>query len=204
MKYLLTILFLASHFTLFSQWQTIDEVEDELKSIGPKMSEIESAKIKFRLRSRGSAMSASYVWYSVFLKPKNRRYFVNINTDVKGSYHCFQYNTLTDSSRIGVLAHELAHIQLFYSLSTAGMLKFIFSQASARGIDQNELDTDARVVKNGLGHFLLSWSAEVRRKYSEQNPNKSHIEDEFNERYMNPQRIREEMKKYPSFYKIIQ
>lgn len=200
MKFLISIALLFFSLNCFSQWSLIDEVKKENEVIAPHFSDIADAKIKFRLRSRGSAMSASYAWYSVFVKPKKRQYYVNINTDVQGAYHCFQYNTLSDSSKIGVLAHELAHIQLFFSLSTLGKLKFILSQASSKGVDQNELETDARVVASGLGHYLLSWSAEVRRKFAEANPDKLHIEDQFNQRYMKPSRIREEMKKYKKLY----
>ena len=157
------------------------------------------SNIKLKFRTKGSAMAASYTWWSIFRRPSKRKYFVKINKNVQGAYMCFQFDHLKQESRDGVLGHEFAHVDFFNSLSFFGFIKFIINQGLPGGIKKSERATDYRAIEHGLGKELRSWSDETRTKYglitTKAMPNK------FDSRYLKPAEIDSVMKLFPNLYR---
>lgn len=160
--------------------------------------ELKNAKIKIEVRTKGSAMAASYTWWSIFRRPEKRKYFVKVNKNIRGAYLCFQFDHLKESSRDGVLGHELAHIDCFHSLNFFGFLKFIINQALPGGITKSERATDYRTIKHGLGRELRSWSNETRTKFGLMSTEA--MPKRFDGRYLTPTEIDSVMLLFPALY----
>ncbi len=159
---------------------------------------LDNANIKLKLRTKGSAMAASYTWWSIFRKPEKRKYFVKINKNVRGAYMCFQFDHLKELSRDGVLAHELAHIDFFHELNFFGFIKFIINQGLPGGIKKSERATDYRTIEKGAGKALRSWSDETRTKYGL--ITNREMPKRFESRYLKPSEIDSVMKLFPDLY----
>lgn len=161
----------------------------------PKLKNI---NINIKVKDKGSAMSASYSWWSVFRKASKRKYFVKMNQHVKGAYMCYQFDHLNSYSRDGVMGHELAHIDFFNSLNFFGFVKFIFQQALPGGLKKSERATDVRTIEHGLGNVLKEWSRETRFLFLESEGN--NIPKKFATRYLTPAEIDSVMKLFPDLY----
>lgn len=148
---------------------------------------LKNADIRLRYTQRGSAMAASYTWWSIFLKPENRVYRVKINSNVSGAYNCFQFAVLSDSARKGVMGHEIGHIDYFHRLNFFGFVKFIIHQALPGGLKKSERATDIRAIEHGLGHELRAWSAETRTCFLQRAGRR--INSKFGNRYLKPTEI---------------
>ena len=172
--------------------------EKSLAQMRSRYPNLKDANINIKVRSRGSAMAASYTWWSVFRRPEKRKYNVLINDNVSGSYMCFQFDHLSDSSRRGVMGHELGHIDFFHQLSFFGFLKFIVNQALPGGLRKSERATDVRTIMNGIGHELRSWSHETRTRFKESEG--AEIPAKFGNRYLKPDEIDSVMKLFPDLY----
>ena len=163
-----------------------------------KYPKLADTNIKIKISKRGSAMGAAYTWWSVFVRPEKRQFFVKINERVKGAYICYQFDHLSDSSRDGVMGHELAHIDYFHTLNFFGYLKFIFRQTLPGGLIKSEKATDYHTIENGLGHELRAWSKETRERFLA-NPDNS-IPKQFGSRYYTPEEIDSVMSLFPELY----
>ncbi len=197
-----TILLLATllMFNTSNAQSMMALAEASKKHTLPHYPSLSNANIKTRIRSKGSAMSASYTWWSIFRRPEKRQYFVNINEDVRGQFICYQFDHLNENSRHGVFGHELAHLQLFHSLNFFGFLKFIINQGLPNGIKRSERATDYRTIEQGLGIELRSWSNETRTKFKENNPAGKTVPTKFGSRYLSPPEIDSAMKLFPALY----
>lgn len=159
---------------------------------------LKDAKIRVKYTTRGSAMAASYRWWSVFRKPNKRAYRVKINTNVSSAFMCFQFDHLSDSARNGVMGHELAHVDFFHELNFFGFMKFIINQGLPNGLRKSERATDVRTIEHGLGHQLRAWSHETRTRFLESEGRD--IPAKFGNRYLEPAEIDSVMKLHPSLY----
>ncbi len=200
MKYYILILLLVFYTKHCTSQNIKQQAQKAYNYAKPFYTNLENAKIEIRFRNHGSAMSASYSFLSIFKSPKKRNYFININTSVNNKFKFFQFDQLSDSSKNGVIAHELSHLSLFHSLNFKGLIKFIFNQALPNGIKKSEKETDIRCIKAGLGNELKAWSNETKTKTSQFFLKKfSKKQQKMSQRYLTPIEIDEEMKKLKSF-----
>lgn len=169
-----------------------------LKKIQPRYKNLKDAAIEIKIRRRGSAMAASYTWWSVFRKPAKRKYKVILNENVQGNYMCFQFDHLSEAAQDGVIAHELAHVDFFHSLNFFGFLKFIVEQGLPNGLRKSERATDYRTIENGLGEELRAWSKETRDLFKE--ASEEPLPARFSNRYYTPAEIDSVMQLFPALY----
>ncbi len=182
--YLLIFLLSASFLTAQSIEQ---QAESSLKKMKPRYNKLDNAHIEIKYRSRGSAMAASYTWWSIFRKPAKRKYNVVINNKVSSTFMCFQFDHLSEKARDGVMAHELAHIDFFHSLNFFGFLKFIINQGLPNGLKKSERATDYHTIKEGMGKELRAWSKETRDRFAEDSNHP--LPEKFSSRYYTPAEI---------------
>jgi hypothetical protein len=183
----------------FLSAQKIEEMATiSLEKMKPTYKELENANVHIRYRNRGSAMAASYAWWSVFRRPNKRKYFVIINKNVSNNFMCFQFDHLTAPARDGVMAHELAHIDFFHSLTFFGFIKFVLNQGLPNGLKKSERATDYRTIENGNGKLLKNWSQETRDNFAEGSDEPLPIK--FSSRYYTPAEIDSVMKLMPDLY----
>jgi len=193
------LFFILTGLTLSAGSQTFEEMaQASLDKMKPNYERLANANIELKVRERGSAMAASYTWWSVFRKPSKRKYRVLLNKDVKGNYICFEFDRLDTTSQNGVMAHELAHIDLFHSFNFFGFLRFIVGQALPNGLRKSERATDIRTIKNGMGIELRSWSQETRSKFKA--ISNEPLPMKFSNRYLTPYEIDSVMKLLPLLY----
>jgi len=157
--------------------------------------ELLSTKIKFKLTSKGSPLSARPTVFSIFHKAKNRKYIISICTKTKSRFDSILLNNLSFNSKVGVVAHELSHISFYNKKNGLYFIKLVFMHLSKKAIDKFEYNTDLRCIEHGLGYQLLSWSREVRLKLNlMQWKGIKKMSANGRERYMNPESIIKKIK----------
>lgn len=149
--------------------------------------ELQKSDVELVYRKKGSAMSATYTWWSVFRSPEKRKYRIHINRKVRKPFTCFQYDLLSTPSQVGVMAHELSHIDFFHSLHFFGFLEFMISQILPGGLKKSERATDIRTIQRGFGEELRSWSRETRENFEGARQNRRWIK--YSSRYLTPPEI---------------
>lgn len=194
---ILVLLFLSSYVKA----QTLTQMaEQSLREMKGRYEKLHDANVNIKYRSKGSAMAASYTWWSIFRRPSKRKYTVRINKKVKGNYMCFQFDHLSKTSQNGVMAHELSHIDFFHSLNFFGFIKFIIQQSLPKGLKKSERATDYRTIKNGMGKELRSWSKETRDGFLKNGMGP--IPEKYSQRYLSPAEIDSVMFEFPDLYEI--
>ncbi len=129
-----------------------------------------------------------------FYKNKDRVYSIVINLNKKVP---IPFYSLSKKDKEGMLAHELAHVSDYakrtqFSLIWMG-IHFLISK---RYVREMEHSADRKVVEMGCGDLLLSY-----RKYLLEKSDYAHA-SYIRNMYLTPKEILDEMKKYPSLYKI--
>lgn len=133
---------------------------------------------------------------SLINKRKDRVYPIAINTnkDIPLSF-C----SLTIEQQQWILSHEMAHIVKYSRLSSRQIvvfwLRFAFSR---RFLSSMEQATDRLAIARWCGNFLLA-----QRTYFWQTAKHTDYAKSMDAVYLNPTKIREEMKKYPQIYRDI-
>lgn len=96
---------------------------------------------------------------------------------------------LSFNSQIGVIGHELGHIQHYNSKRGIYFIGLALKHLNKKAIDRFEFNTDKICIEHGLGVQLLSWSQEIRRKLDLKQWGGSNQPNGTRERYMNPETI---------------
>jgi hypothetical protein len=130
------------------------------------------------------------IW-NLFRKKENWTYKINISTKTMERLSPILYDSLSLDGQIGVLAHELSHVQDFQTNSKKYMLKIFINHLSSKKMDAFEFNTDLICIKQGMGHFLYQWSADVQKNLNidQWKGKKTFAKDVTNERYMRPETI---------------
>jgi hypothetical protein len=125
--------------------------------------DLAEASITFKFRKQKTAHSARPTLFSVFRKPNHRKYIVFVSTKVPDFFLPGQHFNLPYTAQVGVLGHELGHIQQYHrgkGLSLVGMgLKYAFSK---KFVIEVEHKTDSTAIAQGLGCELWAWSKIAR------------------------------------------
>jgi hypothetical protein len=110
---------------------------------------------------------------------------------------------LSHNGQIGVLAHELSHVQDFQTNKKSYLLNVFFSHLSPNKMDAFEYNTDLICIKQGMGKYLYSWSKEVKQNLEiDQWEGKNTFgTDSSRERYMRPETICKFMTQMNEIYK---
>lgn len=94
------------------------------------------------------------------LKPKGKRKYIILWNNYENVV--FSLNSFSFNARIGVLAHELAHIKYYEQKSSISLvfmgIKYLINKKFKRKIEKN---TDLTVINKGLGFQLYSFNKEA-------------------------------------------
>ena len=94
---------------------------------------------------------------SLFGKRSDRRYFVEINTNL---YKCSPSNLALEA----IIAHELQHIADYEKMTSAQIINLAASYASNKLRAKYERSTDLKVIKKGLTEGLIQYREWVYQK----------------------------------------
>jgi len=115
--------------------------------------DLKYVSIEFKIRKIKTTMAARPNFSSIFRSKKNRSYLISINKSDDGMGLVF-LKTLPFDAQVGVIAHELCHVQEYTHLSFLGITEFGFSYLTLNGRRKTENRTDEAVIECGLGVAL--------------------------------------------------
>lgn len=161
----------------------------------PHFQDLKSVNITVKQKKQMIPLTTTPSVWNIFRKKKNWRYTIAVSTESLKFLNPIIVKNLSDSSKIGVLGHELSHVSDFHSHKRGYMLKVLFGHISSKYLDRFEFETDHIAIKHGIGKYLLSWSAETSEKIKQ-----NKFKKQGKERYMLPKTVVEYMKKYPEIY----
>lgn len=148
--------------------------------------ELSKTNIKFRIRKGRSPLAARPTFWAIFRKASKRKYIITISNSSNTKLTPILLKNLSFNSQVGVIGHELAHIDFYNSKGGIYFIGLALKHFSKRAIDKFEFDTDKSCVDHSLGFQLLSWSKEVREKLDLKQWGGSNSPKGKRERYMNP------------------
>jgi hypothetical protein len=163
-------------------------------------SELSKINVKFRIRKSKSPLAARPTFWAIFRKASKRKYIITISSSSTIKLNPILLKNLSFNSQVGVIGHELAHIDFYNSKCGIYFIGLALKHFSKRAIDKFEFDTDKRCVERGLGFQLLSWSKEVREKLDLKQWGGSNSPKGKRERYMNPITIINYMNMLPIYF----
>jgi hypothetical protein len=162
------------------------EFEDAIQIALQFYPELSKTNIKFRIRRNKSPLTARPAFLAVFRKPSKRKYIITISSYTNAKLTPILFKNLSFNSQVGVIGHELAHIDFYNSKRGIYFIGLALKHINKRAMDKFEFDTDKRCIDHGLGFHLLSWSMEVREKLDLKQWGGSNSPKGKRERYMNP------------------
>ena len=153
--------------------------------------ELRDTKIIFRLKKRNTPLTSRPRFFDVFRGKKKRAYVITISTKTKKTFEPILFHNLPYNAQIGVLAHELGHIVTYKEKTSFQIMGIAFKLLNTKFVDEFEYETDRIAIQHGMGYQLFGWSVFVRKalKIEEWNG----ISNKGNERYMNPETIKQHM-----------
>ena len=175
------------------------EFKDAIQIALQNYQELKQINIRFKIKKTKSPLSARPTILSVFRKPSKRKYLITISNLSKQEFNTILLKNLNFNSQIGVLGHELAHIQHYNSKRGIYFIGLTLKHLNRKAIDRFEFNTDKTCIEHGLGYQLLSWSKEVRQKLDLKQWGGSNQPNGTRERYMNPETIINHMKLLPIY-----
>lgn len=172
--------------TLFTNKNIPVEFKDAIHIALQFYPELSKTNVKFRIRKSKSPLSARPTFWAIFRKASKRKYIITISNSSITKLTPILLKHLSFNSQVGVIGHELAHIEFYNSKRGIYFIGLALKHFSKRAIDKFEFDTDKSCVDHGLGFQLLSWSKEVREKLDLKQWGGSNSPKGKRERYMNP------------------
>jgi hypothetical protein len=165
------------------------------ETLMPFFPELNEANIHVKQRKQMIPLTTTPSIGNVFRKKRNWKYTIAVSTESLKFLNPIIVKNLSDSSKIGVLGHELSHVSDFHTHGRGYMIKVFLGHISSKYLDRFEFETDHIAIKHGLGKYLYAWSAETSEKIKQ-----SKFKKQGKERYMMPNTIILYMKKYPEIY----
>ena len=150
--------------------------------------ELKNTPIRFEYKKISTTMSTMPDIGSMFSIRKS--YVIYINSDVK-SVGAVSLLTLSLKQKVGIIAHELAHVLDFEKRNSLSIIQCgIFYKCSGSYHKKLERSTDEMVIKKGLGNELYDFSYYVLN-----NSNASEEYKAFKKKnYLLPEEIKHRMK----------
>lgn len=97
------------------------------------------------------------------------------------------------------MGHEIDHIVEYNQKSNLQIVGLIFKMLNSNYVNGFEFNTDRITIKHGLGYQLYDWSSYVRKVLNIKEWKGTSNTSSTNQRYMNPETIEKEIKKYSTY-----
>ena len=163
--------------------------------------ELKKQRITFRFRKRKTPLTSRPRILSSLLPKGWRSYVITISSHTTSNLEPILFKNLPFNAQIGVLGHEISHVQDYKARSSFQLMGLPFKLGNSDFVDRFEFRTDETTISQGLGHQLLDWSIYVRKALGikEWHGASEAIEagnlPTAGQRYMNPATIKAYMKK---------
>lgn len=164
--------------------------------------ELENRHIAFRFRKRTTPLSSRPRLFSLFKKKKNRRYVITISTKTISRLDPILFANLPYNAQIGVLGHEIGHVFEYNQKTNLQIMGLAFKLLNSNYVNGFEFNTDRIVIEHGLGHQLYDWSSYVLKALNIEEWKGASNTSSTDQRYMNPETIKKEIKNYSIYNKI--
>jgi hypothetical protein len=149
-------------------------------------SELRDVEIEFDYRNIPTTMQCRPKPLSVLRRSEKRKFLMVFNQNM-GKSRGVPLNELSFDARVGLFAHELAHIIDYRRKRSLGIMALGFQYATKRGKQELEHAIDRIVIWKGFGQQLYQYATEVINSQS--------ISDDYRERrqiiYLQPEEIKE-------------
>ncbi len=153
--------------------------------------ELVNANIVFKKHNIPYSMDARPTFWSVFKKPKNRKYIIRINKKLQKNSG-FLVDSLNFNAKVGIIGHELAHILFYHERTTIQLfnesIKYLFTKGYKRKIERQ---TDLITIERGLGIQVL----EFRKSVDESDLVPQNYKKKQDKYYLSTDEIKEHMNK---------
>lgn len=115
--------------------------------------ELKEEHIEFRYSKEATTMAARPDPLSVL---GHRRYIILVNNDP--GFRGIPPDSVPFNAQIGLIGHELAHIEEYSKQNILGVLSTLFRYADKHRRPLFEQETDLRTIHRGLGWQLYDWA----------------------------------------------
>ncbi len=160
---------------------------------------LKATQIKFKIKKNKSPLTARPTIWAIFQKASKRKYIITLSNKTNLKLTPILFQNLSFNAQIGVIGHELAHIDFYNTKKGIYFIKLALLHLSKKSMDKFEFNTDKRCIESGLGYQLLNWSKEVREKLKLKQWGGSSMPTAKKERYMNPETILKHIKNNPLY-----
>jgi hypothetical protein len=116
--------------------------------------ELKNDQIIFRYKNINSTARTTMTFFSIF-KNNNKKFIIYINRD--STRNGIALEDIPATAMVGLIGHELAHIEIFKQKKFLGLLFWGFKYLFQKQQKHLEIDTDKLTIEKGLGWPLYSW-----------------------------------------------
>ncbi|MEO6868187.1 MAG: hypothetical protein ABI168_00995 [Ginsengibacter sp.] len=146
--------------------------------------ELKDDEIVFKYKNINSTARTTMTFFSIF-KNNNKKFIIYINRD--STRNGIALEDISVSAMVGLIGHELAHVEIFKQKKFFGLLFWGFKYLFQKQQKQLEIDTDKLTIQKGLGWPLYAWADFV---LNHSNAKDSYIKMKTN-KYLSPSQILE-------------
>lgn len=158
--------------------------------------ELRDEYIEFKYSKEATTMAARPIPLSVLGK---RRYIILVNNDP--TFRGIALDSVPFNAQIGIIGHELAHIEDYRNKNPLGVLMTLFRYADEKRRPLFEKETDLRTIQRGLGWQLYDWATYAM--YTNNTCDKCY--KEFKKKtYLTPKEIKSYILSYSKYGKMIE
>lgn len=125
-----------------------------------KYPELQNVKIQFKYQNINTTMQCRPAFFAVFKRPEKRRFVMVFNQN-RGKSRGVPLQKLTFNARVGLFAHELAHIVDYLHMHTGQIVWFGLQYLTRKGKVRIEHRIDRMVVWKGMGTQIYCFATEV-------------------------------------------
>ncbi len=127
--------------------------------------EFKQTIIIFKSRNISTTMQCRPKVFSVFRKSEKRKFLMLFNHN-QGRSRGVELGELSFNARVGLFAHELAHVLDYLQLSTMQFAGLGFQYMNKRGKRRLEHKIDRIVIWKGMGYQILKYATETLKNQS--------------------------------------
>jgi len=113
--------------------------------------ELKNTPIRFRIRTKHTALNTRATWAGVFESPRKRHFVITISDSSESMLMPLMFKNVSFNAQVGVMGHELGHVTDFLKMKTLQLFAHAIKNVSAKYIDRFEYNSDAVCITHALG-----------------------------------------------------